>query len=304
MILQKLPPAGSYTKKDQPPFFPDHCLFTEYIPNGYQYPDHAAAFGIVTNLQGNSRLLLNGEEKDVDGSSFLLVNYGSRFAVNHTSPGAQPAFLFFDSQLTETTRQTDFAWSERVHTKRSSLHEKLLLLAQMGNSSSSFAALKADMIIRTILEELVARNRAAIEAAAGLSVAKRSTRLELYKLLAFTREWMEARYALPVTLHDMADKAMMNHQHFLRKFRECFGVTPHQFLTHIRLQQARQMLATTNEPVSAICRHCGLESLSSFSGLFKQQFGCAPSQFRQKANSRQNSPFSRNGSPAAKIPLV
>jgi AraC family transcriptional regulator len=283
MILQKLPPAGSSTHRDTPPFFPDHCLFTEHLVGSYHYPDHAAAFGIVTTLKGNSNLVLHGEDKAINEVSFLLVNYGSRFAVDDIAPGTQPAFLFFDSQLTSAARHTDFSYSERVHAKRSSLHDKLLLLAQTGNSCSSFASLKADMIIRTILEELVARNQAAMQAASRLSVTKRSTRLELFKRLAYTKEWLEDNYARPVTLHDMANIAMMNHQHFLRKFRECYTVTPHQYLTGIRLQNAKNMLAGTNKPVSTICQHCGFESLSSFSWLFRQQFGISPSQFRQSA---------------------
>jgi AraC-like DNA-binding protein len=114
----------------------------------------------------------------------------------------------------------------------------------------------------------------------GLRVAKRTTRIDLFQRLSRTREWIQVNYAAPLTLDDMAAVASMNSQHFLRQFRDCYGITPHRFLTHIRLEAARQLLQNSGETVSAICRHTGFESLSSFSGLFRQRYGLPPSASR------------------------
>ena len=80
----------------------------------------------------------------------------------------------------------------------------------------------------------------------------------------------------------MAEAALLNSQHFLRMFRDCFGITPHQYVIDVRLDAARKLLTETKEPVTAICRLTGFESLSSFSGLFRQRFGASPKAYRQQ----------------------
>jgi AraC-like DNA-binding protein len=115
-----------------------------------------------------------------------------------------------------------------------------------------------------------------------LPVTRRSTRIELYKRLSAAREWILANYPAAISLEAMSESAMMNPQHFLRMFRDCYGITPHQFVIDVRLTVARQLLTETKQPVSAICRQTGFESFSSFSGLFRRRFGSSPSAYRKK----------------------
>jgi AraC-like DNA-binding protein len=198
----------------------------------------------------------------------------------------QPLFLFFHPRLLSealTRQQADLSWLERVHPMNGILLERLGWLARLGNSCSSFSALKADSIILDIIQEFIREALAACRQSGRLRVSRRSTRIELFQRLSMVKEWILADYSSPITLKDMAAKAMLNSQHFLRMFRDCYGTTPHQFLIDTRLESARQMLVQTKEPVSAICRQTGFESISSFSGLFSARFGVSPSIFRQHA---------------------
>jgi AraC family transcriptional regulator len=153
---------------------------------------------------------------------------------------------------------------------------------RLGNSCSSFGALKTDCIIRDILADLAQQAHIADHLSGRLAVTRSSTRVELYKKLSLTRDWIRINYAAPMTLEDMAKVAMLNGQHLLRMFRQCYQVTPHQFLVHTRLEQARHLLRHSAEGVSVICRSTGFESISSFSGLFKQRYGLPPSLFRRQ----------------------
>ena len=162
------------------------------------------------------------------------------------------------------------------------LRERLEWLARLGNNCSSFSVLKADSIVRDIIKELIWQALAADEASLRLPVTRRSTRIELFKRLSLAREWILEHYSSPVTLEEMAEKASLNSQHFLRMFRDCYGITPHQFLIGVRLDAARRLLTDTKEPVSAMLpSERKFESLPSFSGLFRQpRFGVAPTVFR------------------------
>jgi transcriptional regulator GlxA family with amidase domain len=192
--------------------------------------------------------------------------------------------LFFQSDLVADTlirQKAEFCWLERVHLMPRLLREQLFWLNRLGNNCSSFSAMKADAMIGDILRDLIRDARAAAAEAERLSVSRKSTRIHLYQRLALAREWIDANYASPLTLETIAGQAALNSQHFLRMFRDCFGFTPHRYLTGIRLDVARQLLAGTTQPVSAICRLAGFESPSSFSGLFRQRYGASPRTYRQ-----------------------
>jgi len=94
---------------------------------------------------------------------------------------------------------------------------------------------------------------------------------------------MAKNYSSPIDLTQTGNVAMLNRQHFLRLFKQAFQITPHQYLTEVRINKAKELLTTTGKPVSGICQEVGFESLSSFSVLFKKRFGVSPVQLRRKS---------------------
>jgi AraC family transcriptional regulator len=280
MILRQLLPPETLAYDRRPIVYLDHTLLTEMTEDVYTCPDHEPGLGLLTMLSGSARLLINRQRETLTEGQFLLINRGTRLAIE-LPRGVRPLFLFFNTILvTEAVDRwaTDWCWLERVHPLPDGLRQRLLWLADL--QCSSFAALKADSMIRGILEELSAQSRLAATLSADLPVAHLSTRVRLYKRLSTTREWILANYASPLTLADMAKVAALNSQHFLRMFRDCYGITPHRFLTDTRMEAARTLLLQSHTPVSVICRLTGFESLSAFSWLFRQRFGSSPRTYR------------------------
>jgi AraC-like DNA-binding protein len=264
--------------------FADHTLFTGTIEKPYTCPPHIPGAGILTMLSGTGRFSLNNETITLDNTQYLLTNRDSRLSIRLPHVEAQPLFLFFRAGTVDealTKYHTDLYLLERTHPMNADLKDRLKWLVRSGNSSSSFGALKADAMIRDILLDLIRQALAAAATAKRLAVSRQATRIELYKRLSLAREWIQANYASPLPLGSMAEKAQLNRQHFLRMFRDCFGITPHQYVIDVRLAAARKLLTETTEPVSAICRMTGFESPPSFSSLFRSRFGASPKAYRQ-----------------------
>src|SRR5207244_12806838 len=68
--------------------------------------------------------------------------------------------------------------------------------------------------------------------------------------------------------------------HFHRQFTRAFGETPHEFLTRMRIDEAKKLLVREQLPVTEVCFAVGFESLGSFSTRFRNRTGYAPSQFQ------------------------
>ena len=61
--------------------------------------------------------------------------------------------------------------------------------------------------------------------------------------LARARDMLHARYREPVTLLDLVvTSESTSKQRLIRSFRREFGLTPHQYLTHLRLSRARDLM--------------------------------------------------------------
>lgn len=86
-----------------------------------------------------------------------------------------------------------------------------------------------------------------------------------------------------LSLHDMADVAIMSPFHFNRTFHHLIGVPPGRFLSALRLDRARRLLLTTKERVTDVCFDVGYSSLGTFTRRFTEALGVSPRRLRSLA---------------------
>jgi AraC-like DNA-binding protein len=101
-------------------------------------------------------------------------------------------------------------------------------------------------------------------------------KIYLYRRLVQAKLFIDAHYADPIDLDNIADEAYFSKFHFIRMFKNIYRRTPHQYLIFVRIEKAKELLKT-GMAVSDVCYAVGFESLSSFCGLFKRMTGTTPS---------------------------
>jgi transcriptional regulator GlxA family with amidase domain len=94
------------------------------------------------------------------------------------------------------------------------------------------------------------------------------------------KDLVDARYAEPLTVDDLARTAGLSRAHFSREFRRAFGESPHAYLLTRRLERAAAMLRTTDRPVVEIAFAVGLRSIGSFTTSFTRTYGASPRRYR------------------------
>ena len=100
--------------------------------------------------------------------------------------------------------------------------------------------------------------------------------------LCRARDLLRDCFGEPIALADAAAEADLSAWHFLRLFRHTFGETPHQFLTRLRIERAKDLLTVSGRSVTEICFDVGFSSLGSFSTLFARHVGESPHAFRRR----------------------
>lgn len=96
------------------------------------------------------------------------------------------------------------------------------------------------------------------------------------------RDAMDARFADPLTVPDLAAIAGASPAHFSREFRRAFGETPHQYLLTRRLERAASLLRSTDRSVAEVCCLVGLTSVGSFTTTFGRVYGMTPTEYRRR----------------------
>jgi AraC-like DNA-binding protein len=111
-------------------------------------------------------------------------------------------------------------------------------------------------------------------------------KLDLYRRIVQAKLFMDDNFAEPIDAGDIADEACYSKFHFIRTFKSIYGRTPHQHLTHVRVEKAKVMLEE-GASVTETCFAVGFDSLGSFTGLFKRRVGFTPSAYRQQQLERK-----------------
>src|SRR5918993_1839642 len=115
---------------------------------------------------------------------------------------------------------------------------------------------------------------------------------QTHRDLREARDFMRHAYGRPVSLPDVAAQANLSPYHFLRVYKRAYGETPHEFLTRLRIERAKTLLARGTHNVTEACFEVGFSSLGSFSSLFAGRVGLSPSEYRRYARSGISVPSS------------
>ena len=108
----------------------------------------------------------------------------------------------------------------------------------------------------------------------------------LYRRVVRAKLFIDAEFASPIDLDNIADEACFSKFHFVRLFRQIYGRTPHQYLTDVRVRHAKELLKQ-GATVARTCYSVGFDSISSFTGLFKRRVGMTPAAFQQAEMQKQ-----------------
>jgi transcriptional regulator GlxA family with amidase domain len=97
------------------------------------------------------------------------------------------------------------------------------------------------------------------------------------------KDRMDAHYAEPLDVGDLAAVAGWSRSHFIRSFAAAYGETPKAYLTRRRIERAQDLLRSVNLTVTEICLAVGFTSLGRFSRRFTELTGESPSDYRARA---------------------
>lgn len=105
--------------------------------------------------------------------------------------------------------------------------------------------------------------------------------------IAAAQRYISQHYDRPLSLKEVADEVYLNPTYFSNLFKQRTGVTFIEFLTHIRMEEARKKLAFTGEKISRIAEETGFGNVRHFNRVFKNCCGLSPKEYRDGTRKAQ-----------------
>ncbi|MBP1990160.1 response regulator [Paenibacillus eucommiae] len=88
-------------------------------------------------------------------------------------------------------------------------------------------------------------------------------------------------YSENISIHDIAEMVNLNSSHLSREFKKYKGMSPMDFLTHTRIQKAKELILTKSDfKLMEIAGMVGYSNQFYFSKIFKIVTGLSPSEYR------------------------
>jgi AraC-like DNA-binding protein len=94
-------------------------------------------------------------------------------------------------------------------------------------------------------------------------------------------DWVGRHYGRPLTVTAAAAQVHVSPAAFSRYFRREVGKGFVEYVNDVRCGEACIRLAGGDDPIAAVARDCGFETLSNFNRQFRRRQACSPGEFRR-----------------------
>ena len=94
--------------------------------------------------------------------------------------------------------------------------------------------------------------------------------------------WVADHYGEPSPVAAMTRLSGLAERSFVRRFQQATGLSPLQYVHHVRLEEAKQLLEGSEDSIEAIAGQVGYEDAGYFARLFKREVNLTPAQYRRR----------------------
>jgi AraC family transcriptional regulator len=145
-----------------------------------------------------------------------------------------------------------------------------MLIGGTGAGDASYAEALGDVLVHEI---------ALLNQSASVSASSARGTLSGWQRRVVA-DYIDEHLEAPISLAMLAGLARLSPFHFARAFKQSFGMPPHRYHTHRRVERAKTLLAQESASVTNVAIDVGFAETSSFTKAFRKLAGVTPTQYR------------------------
>lgn len=142
------------------------------------------------------------------------------------------------------------------------------LLEQSGIQGNQ---LRSDLVYANLLNQLLSE--------CTLSAVRYDHPEDIPQTVQSVQIYLRQNYQKRITLEALGAQFNLNPFYLQKQFKRYIGQSPAEYVIHLRLTQAKELLRSTNKPIGQIAAEVGIDNLGYFTRLFKKQEGMTPHEY-------------------------
>ena len=275
---------------DFDPQFPAHLFPYTVCGTGDKMHWHRYyEIGLCTG--GTGKFIYFGKEYPAQaGDIFISNNYESHVAVAEAGQRTQYIFLIFlpsflslaegrgvGRDYISTFNYNPLSFINRIPGSRETAGRIAGLIRQgeaLYSQKGPAYRMEVDIIVRRVLLELARfYSQKGGEEGPGAFIVSPKIRL--------AEEYINNNYNRSLTVSEVAAAAGLNASYFRHLFKAQVQVSFQEYITYLRLSQARTLLLGSDKTINKIIEEVGYSNISQFYRVFHQHYGMTPAQYRE-----------------------
>ncbi|MEH7549337.1 AraC family transcriptional regulator [Neobacillus vireti] len=277
----------------------------EYLPevvayyfkqwDNYSMPFHAHnQVEIMYVIEGHCCVETEGESLFIKKGDFIIIDaeVPHRLLVENGSPCRMLNIEFrFQERKGFFPSIKDFAEEDQAFAHLLKMNTPYILLKDPNEVYFVLKNLVLEMdergkenllMVHLLLSQLLIRiGRLAVEAKAN--EPQQQSNIYIKKVIAYLHE----NYDCEIQMKDIAADVNLHQGYLHRIFKNHTGLTVMEYLTSVRMEKAKMLLAQTEIPLIEISDYIGINSRQYFSSLFKKYTLQTPVEYRKAAMRRK-----------------
>lgn len=258
-------------------------------------------FSLFYNFLGKSLVGLNSKWYHVSSNFYCLSNSGQTFDLHIPEGGHAKTFnIHFGKLLFEEVTQLIFQKKEwaldnfnninipglevlpKTEYMDEELRSKLLQLHRYKQfCEGDYSLDKEYEMTASILEHLILHSQSKLKKLHQISALKVGTRKELFKRVNIGLDYIHSNELVNLNLENISQNCGLSKFHYIRVFKEIFGTTPTNYISHLRVKKANGLILRSKKELSEIAIELGFSELSAFTRFYKRVTGVTPSSIRE-----------------------
>ncbi|MCM3690475.1 AraC family transcriptional regulator [Neobacillus niacini] len=228
--------------------------------------------------KGTGEIVINGKKNDLSPGKLIVFTPGM-ICDKKTSPSNPLEFYFIrftHAAAFEKKEQWHFILPQEisfplhgVYTINNSSGVFLLLdeINSLSKRRGATIAFKQKILFQELLLTLIQDFH--------VQTISKDTR----QVIEETIEYIGHHYHKVINVTDLSKMAGLSKSHYSRLFKKFTGYSPIEYLTHLRIDRAKELLAHSEIRIKEVSQNVGYEDELYFSRIFKKIVGVSPTQF-------------------------
>lgn len=265
-----LPPGYLYGDAVKSRRFGDFALSERCYPPRFETPSHAHREALIAFvIQGNYTETYERQTRECKASTLIFHPPNENHAEHFHESGGRSFIVEIEPEWLWQRRGSSSGFED----------------------SRDFGDGVLEVLARKLYREFLEADDASVLIVEGLLLQlvgemlrrygrKEATSKKIPRWLEQAKELIRARYSEQLTLSAIAAEVSVHPVHLAQTFSDSFHCTVGEYLRRVRIEYARQQLATSRTAIAEIALAAGFCDQSHFTRHFKRHTGMSPAHYR------------------------